>query len=59
MGNRGSATLMFGAPLDRATLTDDDLRAAMTGSPMKRTGTKGLRRTLSAMGLDGPPDPPA
>ena len=28
MGNRGSATLMFGAPLDRATLTDDDLRAA-------------------------------
>ncbi len=28
MGNRGSATLMFGAPLDRATLTDDDLRVA-------------------------------
>ena len=28
MGNRGSATLMFGASLDRSTLTDDDLRAA-------------------------------
>ena len=28
MGNRGSATLMFGAPLDRSSLTSDDLRAA-------------------------------
>jgi epoxyqueuosine reductase len=42
-----------------AAMPDDDLRAAMKGSPMKRTGTKGLRRTLSAMGLDGSPDPPA
>lgn len=28
MGNRGSATLMFGASLDRSTITDNDLRAA-------------------------------
>lgn len=40
-----------------AAMPDDELRAAMKGSPMKRTGTKGLRRTLAAMGATDHPEP--
>ena len=41
---------------DLRAMPDDDLRAAMKGSPMKRTGVKGLRRTLAA--IRAPPTRP-
>jgi epoxyqueuosine reductase len=34
-------------------MSDDDLRAAMRRSPMKRTGVKGLRRNLAAIRAGG------
>lgn len=36
-------------------MPDDALRAAMKGSPMKRSGVKGLRRTLAAIADDRAP----